>query len=231
MGQLNQANSGGNIRMERIFNIVLFILFGVAYGRDIRLDSENTDGIGRSFGVFKAEVRDSATYPLVLDPTKLNKVTCGSYFTIMDNSTPSLTVSADACLLGLILVTFGAIPLLMSQQDQTNTEGGFLDSFSSLSQQLSNSEFEQILDLPKSKLAALQKKFKSVQGNFLSSRVQKRKIKLRTESEIDSEESFEEKILTKDDENVDEYVDEYVDSPSKRIDNEDSINTKRFVNI
>jgi hypothetical protein len=133
----------------KLFNIYLLIQHGL--GLTIPVDYDT----GRSFGVFKAEVRDSSSYP---EPTKINKVTCGSYLTVLDNSSPSLTVSADACLLGLILASFGAIPVIMSQP-QVN--GGVLAALSSLSKQLANSEIENILQLPRTKLEAFQKKFKS----------------------------------------------------------------------
>ena len=157
----------------KLYNICLIIQLGL--GLAIPVD----DDTGRSFGVFKAEVRDSSAYPVILDPTKINKVTCGSYWTVLDNSSPSLTVSADACLLGLILASFGAIPLIMSQQVQTQADGGVLGAFSNLSKQLANSELENILQLPRTKLEAFQKKFKSIRRNFLSSKAQKRTMTVR----------------------------------------------------
>merc|ERR1712106_1204383 len=83
---------------------------------------ENADG--RTFGVMSATVRDSSSYPLVLDPTKINKLTCGSLLTLLDNSTPALTVTADACLiLGLLAASFGALPMLLSPT-QSPVQGG-----------------------------------------------------------------------------------------------------------
>ena len=114
---------------------------------------------GRSFGVFKAEVRDSNIYPISFDPTKINKVTCGSYYTIMDQSTDALTVSADACLLGLMVATFGAIPLMLSMQE--NREGGLLDLLNTVSRQLADTEF----DLTKHELDVFQKKLISQARN------------------------------------------------------------------
>ena len=111
----------------------------------------------RSFGVFKAEVRDSNI--ISFDPTKINKVTCGSYYTIMDQSTDALTVSADACLLGLMAATFGAIPLLLSMQE--NREGGLLNMLNTVSRQLADTEF----DLTKDKFDIFQQKLISQARN------------------------------------------------------------------
>ena len=159
-------------------NICLLIQLGLGSAKAMPVEDED----GRSFSVFKAELRDSSANPWIMDPTKINKVTCGSYWTVLDNSSPSLTVSADACLLGLIFASFGAVPLIMSQQVQTHDDGGVLGAFSSLSKQLANSEIENILQLPRTKLEAFQQKFKAIQGNFLSSKAQKRTMKLREES-------------------------------------------------
>ena len=114
---------------------------------------------GRSFGVFKAEVRDSNIYPISFDPTKINKVTCGSYYTIMDQSTDALTVSADVCLLGLMAATFGAIPLLLSMQE--NREGGLLNMLNTVSRQLADTDF----DLTKDKFDIFQQKLISQARN------------------------------------------------------------------
>ena len=162
----------------KLYNICLLIQLGLGSAKAMPVEDED----GRSFSVFKAELRDSSANPWIMDPTKRNKVTYGSYWTVLDNSSPSLTVSADACLLGLILASFGAIPLIMSQQVQTQADGGVLGALSSLSKQLANSEIENILQLPRTKLEAFQQKFKAIQGNFLSSKAQKRTMKLREES-------------------------------------------------
>ena len=45
-----------------------------------------------------ATVRDSSSYPLVLDPLRINKVTCRSLLTLLDYSSPALTVIADLVL-------------------------------------------------------------------------------------------------------------------------------------
>ena len=103
-------------------NICLLIQLGLGSAKAMPVEDED----GRSFSVFKAELRDSSANPWIMDPTKINKVTYGSYWTVLDNSSPSLTVSADACLLGLILASFGAIPLLRSQQATTQVDGGVL---------------------------------------------------------------------------------------------------------
>ena len=69
----------------------------------------------RTFPVLSATVRDSSSYPLVSDPFRINKLTCSSLLTLLDFSTPALTVSADACLiLGLMFASFGALPMLLA---------------------------------------------------------------------------------------------------------------------
>ena len=57
----------------------------------------------------------SSLYPVLVRPWTVNKVTCGSLLTLLDNSLSDVTVSFDACLVALILLNifiFG--PLLFA---------------------------------------------------------------------------------------------------------------------
>ena len=57
----------------------------------------------------------SSLYPVLVQPWTVNKITCGSLLTFIDNSLSDVTVSFDACLVALILLNmfiFG--PLLFA---------------------------------------------------------------------------------------------------------------------
>jgi len=57
----------------------------------------------------------SSLYPILVKPWTVNKVTCGSLMTLIDNSLSDVTVSFDACLVALLLLNifiFG--PLLFA---------------------------------------------------------------------------------------------------------------------
>ena len=133
------------------------------------------DIAGRTFGVFSAQVRDSSSYPLVLDPLRINKLTCGSLLTLLDYSTPALTVSADACLiLGLIVASLGALPRLLAPKE-TSFEGGalgavdaFRQGFVDVGQGVFDNKVaplripvENLLNSNEAKIEALHQKFKS----------------------------------------------------------------------
>ena len=54
--------------------------------------------------IFSKTVGDSSLYPILVKPWTVNKVTCGSLLTFLDDSTTDVTVSFDACLVALILL-------------------------------------------------------------------------------------------------------------------------------
>jgi len=57
----------------------------------------------RSLQLTSSDLQESFAYPWLLNPLKINKLTCGSVLTLADSSTSDLTVSADLCLLLLLL--------------------------------------------------------------------------------------------------------------------------------
>merc|ERR1719384_1533657 len=78
---------------------------------------------GRFLNDFRAQLRDTTLYPLILNPLDINKLTCGSFLTLFDNSNSDITVAADACLFGLLLGTLGvgALPLLSDEEGATDS--------------------------------------------------------------------------------------------------------------
>ena len=54
--------------------------------------------------IFSKTVGDSSLYPILVKPWTVNKVTCGSLLTFLDNSVTDVTVSLDACLVALVLL-------------------------------------------------------------------------------------------------------------------------------
>merc|ERR1711892_892007 len=84
-----------------------------------QLDEES-----RNFGFINAEVRDTTLYPLVLNPLNINKLTCGSLINLIDNSNEDITVSADACLIGLLFGSLGVLPILFGPEDSPSYRNG-----------------------------------------------------------------------------------------------------------
>ena len=105
----------------KLFLNIFFVSYSIGAIKALPLAGDK-----RTFGVLSATVRDSSSYPLVLDPFKINKVTCGSLLTLLDFSTSDLTVTADACLiLGLLVASFGALPMLLSPKPSSFEGGAF----------------------------------------------------------------------------------------------------------
>jgi len=80
---------------------------------------ENTSLTSDSLGEFVSktiqDTSSSSLFPVLVQPWTVNKVTCGSLLTFLDNSISDVTVSFDACLVALLLLNifiFG--PLLFA---------------------------------------------------------------------------------------------------------------------
>ena len=73
---------------------------------------------GKTFGVLSATTRDSSSYPLVLDPLRINMVTYGSLLTLLYYSSPALTVTVECRCLSYFVF---ACPKLWSSTNVTRS--------------------------------------------------------------------------------------------------------------
>ena len=170
-------------------------------GQVLRMEAIPLKEEPRSFGVFKAEVRDSTSLPLVVDPTKINKITCGSFLTLMESPDPSLTVSMDVCLLGLILVSFGAVPMVVNQGLQLQL-GDNLKNL--LSQQDTKDELiKRIFTVDDEELAKWNEKIESIREVFVKKGQKKASLEVNTTAD---EIGVVDKVHSGDEENKDENI-------------------------
>jgi len=62
-----------------------------------------------------AKLQDSNLFSALLKPLSVNKITCGSLLTLLDNSYSDVTVSLDACLIALLVINILIFaPLLLA---------------------------------------------------------------------------------------------------------------------
>jgi len=78
-------------------------------------------------------IQDSSLYPLLVRPWSVNKVTCGSLLTLVENSDSEVTVSLDACLVILLLINIAIFaPLLLADLNSVLTDVRLSNLFTSV---------------------------------------------------------------------------------------------------
>jgi len=68
------------------------------------LEAEHRTSVGDAFDSISKELRDSAVYPILLNPLSITKLHCGSIITFFDTSpSDGATVALDVCLTAFII--------------------------------------------------------------------------------------------------------------------------------